>query len=179
MSLSDGSGRTIDWRPRQWGGANVQAFEAKSIELRAGEKVQFTRNDRALGRVNGQRADIVSVDPVGNTAQVKSGRQVETLSLDEARDRHIRHAYVETAFAAQGRTADRVLIHADSKATNLIDQRSFYVAVSRAREAATVFTNDRTKLVSAITERAGSSQTALPGASHQLGSARTAGAAIS
>ena len=78
-----------------------------------------------------------------------------------ARDRHIRHSYVETTFAAQGRTADRVLIHADSKATNLIDQRAFYVAVSRAREAATVVTNDRGKLVSAIKERAGNREVAM------------------
>lgn len=56
------------------------------------------------------------------------------------------------------------MVHADSKATNLIDQRSFYVAVSRAREAATVYTNDRGKLISAIGERAGLAQTALPNA---------------
>jgi conjugative relaxase-like TrwC/TraI family protein len=169
VSLGDGAGRAIDWRPRQWGGANVQSFEAKSLELRAGDKVQFTRNDRALGRVNGQRAEVVSVDPARNTAQVKSGRKIETLRLDEARDRHIRHAYVDTAFGAQGRTADRVLIHADSKATNLIDQRSFYVAISRAREAATVFTNDRGKLIAAIGERTGLTQTAHAGATRAAG----------
>jgi hypothetical protein len=71
--------------------------------------------------------------------------------------------------------ADRVLIHADSKATNLIDQRSFYVAVSRARVAATVFTNDCGKLLSAIGERAGIAQTALAGASRQMGIAPQAG----
>jgi ATP-dependent exoDNAse (exonuclease V) alpha subunit len=83
------------------------------------------------------------------------------LSLDAARDQHIAHAYVETAFAAQGRTADHVMIHADSKATNLVDQKSFYVGISRAKESATIFTNDRAKLVSAISERAGQVQTAI------------------
>ena len=174
ISLSDSAGRAIDWRPRQWGGANVQAFESKPIELQAGDKVQFTRNDRAAGRVNGQRAEVVSVDPAKNTALLKSGRQTETLRLDDAQDRHIRHAYVETAFGAQGRTADRVLIHADSKASNLVDQRSFYVAVSRAREAATVFTNDRGKLITAIGERTGVAQTAIASASRQVGVARGA-----
>ena len=174
VSLTDRTDRKIDWRPRQWGGANVQAFESKPLELRAGDNVQFTRNDRALGRVNGQRAEVVSVDPVNNAVQIESGRQTETLKLDDARDRHIRHAYVETAFAAQGRTADRVMIHADSKATNLVDQRSFYVAVSRAREAATVFTNDRGKLITAIGERTGVAQTAIASASWQVGVARGA-----
>ncbi len=168
VSLVDQADRKIDWRPRQWGGANVQAFESKPLELRAGDKVQFTRNDRALARVNGQRTEVISVDPANNAVRIKSGRQIETLKLDDARDQHLRHAYVETAFAAQGRTADRVMIHADSKATNLIDQRSFYVAVSRARESAIVFTNDRAKLVTAIGERAGVAQTALATVSRQM-----------
>lgn len=74
---------------------------------------------------------------------------------------HIAHAYVETAFAAQGRTADHVMIHADSKATNLIDQKSLDVGISRAKETVAIFTNDRAKLVSAIGERAGQVQTAI------------------
>ena len=59
-----------------------------------------------------------------------------------------------------GRTADHVIIHADSHATNLVDQKSFYVGVSRAKESVAVYTNDRAKLVSAISERAGVTQTA-------------------
>ena len=92
--------------------------------------------------------------------QTQNGK-TEKLNLDSARDRHIAHAYVDTAFAAQGRTADHVIIHADSKATNLVDQKSFYVGVSRAKGSATIFTNDREKLVSAISERAGLVQTAI------------------
>ena len=84
------------------------------------------------------------------------------LQLDSARDRHIAHGYVDTAFAAQGRTADLVIVHADSRATNLVDQKSFYVGISRAKQSATIFTNDRAKLVSAINERAGTVQTAIP-----------------
>lgn len=53
------------------------------------------------------------------------------------------------------------MIHADSKATNLVDQKSFYVGISRANEFATIFTNDRGKPVSAINERAGQVQTAI------------------
>jgi len=86
---------------------------------------------------------------------------IETLHLDAARDRHIAHGYVDTVFAAQGRTADHVIIHADSKATNLVDQKSFYVGISRARESAIIFTNDRGNLVATINERAGQAPTAI------------------
>lgn len=162
ITLRSEDGREVDWRLRQWGAGNAQAFAPQKLELKTGDRIQFTRNDREAGRINGGRAEVVAVDEKSRSAtiQVSLGR-TETLSLDTARDQHIRHAYVDTAFAAQGRTADHVLIHADSKAANLVDQKSFYVGVSRAKETATVFTNDRGKLVAAIHERAGHVQTAM------------------
>ena len=59
------------------------------------------------------------------------------------------------------RTADHVIVHADSGATNLVDQKSLYVEISRARQFATIVTNYRGKLISAISERAGQVQTAV------------------
>ena len=53
------------------------------------------------------------------------------------------------------------MIHADSRATNLVDQKSFYVGVSRAKSSVAIYTNDRAKLISAINERAGVTQTAV------------------
>ncbi|MCF3948690.1 conjugative transfer relaxase/helicase family protein [Acidiphilium iwatense] len=160
--LADQTGRTIDWRLRQWGAAQSQAFIAETIELRAGDKMQFTRNDRALGRVNGQQGEITAIDPSTRSATVQLARgKVETLKLDDPRNQHIAHSYVATAFAAQGRTAERTFIHAESAATHLIDQKSFYVGLSRAKETTALYTDDRAKLVAAIQERSGVKQTAL------------------
>ncbi|WP_447759697.1 MobF family relaxase [Sphingopyxis panaciterrae] len=166
VALRSEDGRGVDWRLRQWGAGKVQVFEAQPLELRAGDSIRFTRNDREAGRVSGARAEVTRVDPGNRTATVRDpGGQVQTLHLDAARDRHIAHGYVDTAFAAQGRTADHVIVHADSRATNLVNQKSFYVGVSRAKQSATIFTNDRAKLVSAINERAGAVQTAIAQAS--------------
>lgn len=162
ITLKSENGREVDWRLRQWGAGKAQAFAPQSLELKAGDSIRFTHNDREAGRINGGRGEVVVVDERTRIAiiQTPQGR-TETLRLDAARDQHIRHAYVETAFAAQGRTADHVIIHADSRAINLIDQKSFYVGISRAKESVAIFTNDRGKLVSAITERAGLAQTAM------------------
>jgi conjugative relaxase-like TrwC/TraI family protein len=160
--LTDETGRTIDWRFRQWGAAQSQAFTTETIELRAGDKMQFTRNDRALGRVNGQQAEIIAIDADTRSATVRLARgKIETLKLDNPRNQHIAHSYVATAFAAQGRTAERTFIHAESTAMHLIDQKSFYVALSRAKETTALYTDNRTKLVTAIQERSGIKQTAL------------------
>lgn len=162
ITLKSEDGREVDWRLRQWGAGKVQAFEPKPMDLKTGDAIRFTRNDREAGRINGGRGEVISVNEQTRTATIQTpdGR-TETLNLDAARDRHIAHAYVETTFAAQGRTADHVMIHADSKAANLVDQKSFYVGISRAKESATIFTNDRGKLESAISERAGQVQTAI------------------
>ena len=177
VALKAEDGHDIDWRVRQWGAGKVEAFATQALELKAGDRIQFTHSDRELGRINGGRGTVTSIDAPSRSATVRNPRgQTQTLNLDAARDQHIRHAYVETAFAAQGRTADHVIIHADSRATNLVDQKSFYVSVSRARESVAIYTNDRAKLVSAINERAGLAQTAVseaamaaPAASKSLG----------
>lgn len=162
ITLKSEQGREVDWRLRQWGAGNSQTFSPQSLELKTGDRIRFTRNDREVGRINGARGEVTAIDVQSRTAEIRNPRgQTQTLSLDSARDQHIAHAYVETAFAAQGRTADHVMIHADSKATNLVDQKSFYVGISRAKESVVIFTNDRARLVSAIGERAGQVQTAI------------------
>ena len=162
ITLKSEDGREVDWRLRQWGAGKVQAFTPQSLELKTGDRIQFTRNDREAGRINGARAEVIAIDEPARTATIRNPRgQTHTLNFDVARDQHIAHAYVETAFAAQGRTADHVIIHADSRATNLVDQKSFYVGISRAKDSVTVFTNDRAKLVSAISERAAQVQSAI------------------
>jgi len=175
VALKSEDGREVDWRLRQWGAGKVQAFAPQPLELKTGDSIRFTHNDREAGRVNGGRCEVIALDEQGYTATIQTpGGKTETLNLDAARDRHIAHAYVETAFTAQGRTANHVIIHADSRATNLVDQKSFYVGISRAKESATIFTNDRGKLASAISERAGKVQTAIaqavmpPPAAHKV-----------
>lgn len=162
IRLADKHGREIDWRLRQWGSSKVTAFTPQDIELRRGDQIQFTRNDRALSRVNGQQSEVVAIDPQSKVADIRlASGKVEKLDLNEAAGKHIAHSYVATAFAAQGRTAQQVLVNADSAAVHLLDQKSFYVGLSRARAATHLYTNDRMKLVAAVTERLGERQVAL------------------
>ena len=161
IALAGRDGRSIDWHPRQWGAAKAEVFESKPMELRTGDRLQFTRNDRDAGRINGLGGTVTGIDPATSQATLKlaNGRE-QRLNLSDPRDTHLRHAYVQTAHAAQGQTAERVLIHADSRSTNLVDQKMLYVALSRAKGEAVVVTDDRDRLVRAITERAGEKQTA-------------------
>lgn len=179
IALAGRDGRSIDWHPRQWGAGKVEVFEARSMELRTGDRLQFTRNDREAGRINGLGGTVTGIDPSTGQAHLTlaNGRE-QRLDLFDPRDTHLRHAYVQTAHAAQGQTAERVLIHADSRSTNLVDQKMLYVALSRARGEAVVVTDDRERLVRAITERAGEKQTAMAATLHDAGKSRAMGAGI-
>ena len=179
VALASRDGRSIDWHPRQWGAAKAEVFEAKPMELRTGDRVQFTRNDRDAGRINGLGGAVTSIDPATSQATLKlaNGRE-QRLDLSDPRDTHLRHAYVQTAHAAQGQTAERVLIHADSKATNLVDQKMLYVALSRAKGEAVVVTDDRDRLVRAITERAGEKQTTMAAGGPEPSKSKAMGAGL-
>ena len=161
VSLEQADGRTVDWRPRQWGSGKSEAFTPGSVDLMKGDRIEFTRNNRMLARENGGRAQVVAVSPEDQTARIRLDTgKFQTLDLTKSADQHLRHGYVQTAHAAQGRTAERVMIHADSRATNLVDQKMMYVGISRVKVSAAVYTDDRAKLVYAINERAGLAQTA-------------------
>lgn len=170
---------SIDWHPRQWGAGKAEVFEPKPMELRTGDRVQFTRNDREAGRVNGLGGTVTCIDPDRGQATLKlpNGRE-QQLDLSDPRDAHLRHAYVQTAHAAQGETAERVLIHADSHSTNLVDQKMLYVALSRARAEAVVVTDDKDRLVRAIYERAGEKQTAMTASTQESVKSKAMGAGL-
>jgi ATP-dependent exoDNAse (exonuclease V) alpha subunit len=149
------------------------------MELRTGDQIQFTRNDREAGRVNGLSGTVTRIDPPRGQATLKlaNGRE-QKLDLSDPRDSHLRHAYVQTAHATQGQTAERVLIHADSRSTNLVDQKMLYVALSRARAEAVVVTDNKDRLVRALYERAGEKQTAMTASTPEAGQSKAMGAGL-
>jgi conjugative relaxase-like TrwC/TraI family protein len=179
ISLKSADGLAIDWRLRQWGAGKVEVFEPKPMELQSGDRVQFTRNDREAGRINGLRGTVTGIDPERQQATIAlaSGRE-QRLDLTDPRDAHLRHAYVQTAHAAQGQTAERVLVHADSRSANLVDQKMLYVALSRAKSEAIVVTDDKARLIRAIHERAGEKQTAMEVSAPEAAKTKSLGAGL-
>ena len=63
---------------------------------------------------------------------------------------HLTHGYVVTSHASQGATVDKVFVAISSESVPATDQRAAYVAVTRGREQAVIFTDDRAELLSAM-----------------------------
>ena len=77
-----------------------------------------------------------------------SGREV---SFDPQQFRHIDHGYAVTSHSSQGLTVDRVLINADTQESlRLLNDRMAYVAVSRAKEEALIYTDSTQNLREAL-----------------------------
>jgi len=77
-------------------------------------------------------------------------------------------AYAVTSYSSQGQTADRVLVHVDVERApeKLVNQRLAYVAVSRGRYDAQIFTSDKSQLGNALS-RESSHRPALDGSVSQ------------
>jgi conjugative relaxase-like TrwC/TraI family protein len=64
---------------------------------------------------------------------------------------HLAHGYAVTSHASQGVTVDKVFIGMSSESFPATNQRAGYVAVTRGREQAQLFTDDREELLKALT----------------------------
>ncbi|MGD9512024.1 MAG: ATP-dependent RecD-like DNA helicase, partial [Geminicoccaceae bacterium] len=161
IQLQKEDGSFVIWRPGSHGARDAEVYVREQRELAAGDRITWTRNLPGIGVANGQSATVAAVDPArGSFILEQDGKRV-TLDTGSAEARHLEHGYAQTAQKLQGQTAERALIHAEHWRLNLINQRSFYVLISRAKDGMVLATSDRAGLIEAIRERSGEQQAAL------------------
>ena len=131
-------GRSLDWKPALV--TDLTASTAAEREIAVGDYLRSTSNMHGLGLINGDEFCVTAVDHEDQTCTVElaNGSKKE---LDLSKPLSIDHAYCKTVYASQGATCDRVFIEADT-ASLTAHQSTFYVALSRARIEAKIFTND-------------------------------------
>ena len=141
--LDDGRGGTVAWKPGEIAGrrGGSEVYREESIELRAGDRVRWTRNDAGLGLVNSRTAEIAEVKDGRVTFALEDGRKLE-LGRNDPQLRHLDHAWASTVHAFQGRTVDNVIAALEARHPDLTTQKSFYVEISRARDRAELVTDD-------------------------------------
>jgi ATP-dependent exoDNAse (exonuclease V) alpha subunit len=109
--------------------------------------VQFTVPNREQHIANRELGTLEKIDDSGNLRlRLDSGR---TVAFNIKENPHLDYGYAVTSHSSQGQTADRVLVHVDTEQAGekLANRRLAYVAVSRGRYDAQVYTNDRSQLV--------------------------------
>lgn len=129
----------------------LRLYEKETVDLAPGDWVRVTANDKALGVANGERYQVGAVEQGHVILQrsARGGTAMPHIRIDRSRPMHLQHGYASTIHSAQGLTRSRVLVDANTK--SLTSNRAvFYVAISRPRNDITLFTDDASKLATAM-----------------------------
>ena len=162
--LDDGKGGRVAWKPAEIGGrkGGSEVYRAEEIELRAGDRIRWTRNDAGLGLVNSRTAEVVAVRDGRVTFRLEDGKTLE-LGRGDPQLCHLDHAWASTVHAFQGRTVDNVIAAMEARHPHLTTQKSFYVEISRARDRAELVTDDAAELKAQLQAVTGERIAALEG----------------
>ena len=115
------------------------------MELRAGDRIRWTRNDAGLGLINSATAEVAGVAGGKVTFRLGDGRMLD-MAPGDPQFRHIDRAWASTVHAFQGRTVDTVIAAMEAKHPNLTNLKTLYVEISRARDRAELVTDDKAAL---------------------------------
>ena len=147
VRLMGKDGATVAWEPDRLAArtGSVEVYGADTIELRRGDRVCWTRNDRNHRLVNSGTAEVIAVEDAGVTFRLEDGRTLD-MHREDPQLRHIDRAWASTVHAFQGRTVDRVIAAMEADHAHLTTQKTFYVEISRARHHVELVTDDRNAL---------------------------------
>ena len=132
LRIQRADGRFVTFAPAR-AAAAFEVGQAREIKLASGDVLLLRAN--AKNFFNGERVTVDSVH--GGRIRLVDGRELPR------EYRAFTHGYAVTSHAAQGRTVDQVFVVASSRSFAAVSQEQFYVSISRARERATVFTDDK------------------------------------
>lgn len=125
---------------------HCDVLRKKELPVAAGDKIMFTVNCRVDRKgdsrkkcVNGEVATVQSVDTETGEIVLKDGR-ILGRDFDD-----FCLAYAQTAYKAQSRTLDAVIVMGDG-----LNKQAFYVAVTRGRKTVKIFTRDKEALANNI-----------------------------
>ena len=115
--LEGRDGGTVAWKPGEIGGrrGGSEVYRTEGIELRAGDRIRWTRNDAGLGLVNSRTAEVMSVANGRVSFRLEDGRKLE-LGRNDPQLRHLDHSWASTVHAFQGRTVDNVIAAMEAQA---------------------------------------------------------------
>lgn len=145
----------------------LSVYREEPREFGEGDRVLFGKNDRRLRVQNGIAGVVTKADARGNLeVTTERGRRVRfrvgsgPRAPGDARHTYpfLDHGYARTEYKSQGATVDRVIWHADAREGRLT-RNVFYVALTRARDRFTVYTDDRELLAERVREGAAKAST--------------------
>ena len=164
VRLADARGRIADWRPGALAALSggVELFRNEPLELRAGDRVRWTRDEPApaglragrLARVGAVRGNCVLLRLEGGTAL--------TLASSDPGLRHLERAWACAPGSPQAVAARHVIAAVETGDPLLATEESLYAALGRVRRTARLVTDDATRLADLLEAATGERFARLP-----------------
>lgn len=147
VQLSDE--RQITYNPKRLSGVSV--YKEATRQFTVGDRIQFRAPFEGAKVKNTELGAIINIAQ-GEFTVALSGDRIITFNPE--RFPHVDHGYAVTSYSSQGKTMDRVLVNAETTETDLlVNERMAYVAVSRARLDARIYTDSAADLGGALARR--------------------------
>jgi conjugative relaxase-like TrwC/TraI family protein len=128
-----------------------EVYRTRELGIAKGDRIRITRNGEAKveGQTKGTRlnnGDIFTVEGFTKEGDIRleKGR---LLPKDWG---HLSLGYVDTSYASQGKTVDRVFIATGNESLPAVGRQQWYVSASRGREMAKVYVEDKREVRGAI-----------------------------
>lgn len=124
-----------------------QVYEAETLRLAVWDKLKITQNGFTLdGKHRLHNGAVYELKGFARNGDLKL-KNGWVISKDYG---NMTYGYCQTSHVAQSKTVDRVFVAQSMKSFGASSAEQFYVSVSRAREAVTVYTDDKARLAEAI-----------------------------
>ena len=158
---------------------DFDVFETKQLPLQKYEELKWTRTIKEQDIFKHTELQLVKI-----TEKYLVFKNKEDINLNKDRNKnktknnnnnnkeiilkynnlllkYLDYNYTTTTYSAQGRTSNNVIVALESYRTNLTNQKSFYVELSRARENITIITDDKDKLLNQLIKNTGEKTNAM------------------
>lgn len=145
----DGSNAVLPESPER-----LEVYRPRELRVAVGERLRITKNGHIADRRGKQKrvsnGDIVTVDGFTREGDVRlQGGLVLPRNFG-----HLAFGYVDTSYASQGKTVDRVFIAAGDSSLPAMNSQQWYVSASRGRDAVRIYVDDRQDVRDAIARSA-------------------------
>ncbi len=121
-------------------------YHQKQLKLAVGDKIRITKNAKTVEGTRIHNGSVYRITGFTRKGDIKL-HTGKTLDKDFG---HLDYGYLRTSYSSQGMTVDKVFIAQSSLSFGATSQQQLYVSLSRAREGAKIYTDDKRELERAV-----------------------------
>lgn len=128
--------------------ARFQVYESRKIALAAEDRIRITQNGFTQDKQRLNNGDLKEVAGFTKGGDIKLSNGW-VIAKDFG---NLAHGYCLTSYSSQSKGVDRVFVAESSESFRAADREQFYVSASRFKESLTIYTDDKSELLAAVSK---------------------------